>query len=74
MTEHSEAIEKRVKQDAEQIEERLRQDAEFMEERLRNDPRLVREWLRQSNLIYGGLIGIGVVIIQAVPHRIVRSK
>ena len=30
----------------------------------RHDPRYVRQWLRQNNLIYGGLIGIGVVIVQ----------
>ena len=64
MNEDPEAIEQRVKHDAQQKEEFLRQDAERMEERLRHDPRLVREWLRQTNLIYGGLIGVGVVIIQ----------
>jgi hypothetical protein len=28
------------------------------------DPDLEREWLRQDNLIYGGLIGVGVLAIQ----------
>jgi hypothetical protein len=64
MKEDAEGTEERLRRDAEQMEARLRQDAEQMEARLRQDPRLVREWLRQSNLIYGGLIGIGVVIIQ----------
>jgi hypothetical protein len=27
-------------------------------------PRLEQEWIRQNNLIYGGLIGIGVVLVQ----------
>lgn len=27
---------------------------------LRRDPKQVQEWLRQDNLIYGGLIAIGV--------------
>jgi hypothetical protein len=29
----------------------------------RQDPELVQEWLRQSNLIYGGLIVIGVYMV-----------
>src|SRR4030095_11970851 len=28
------------------------------------DPKLVQEWLRQNNLIYGGLIAIGVYLGQ----------
>jgi hypothetical protein len=28
------------------------------------DPELEQEWLRQNNLIYGCLIGIGVVLVQ----------
>jgi hypothetical protein len=28
------------------------------------DPAQEQEWLRQNNLIYGGLIGIGVVLVQ----------
>jgi hypothetical protein len=28
------------------------------------DPKLVQEWLRQNNLIYGGLIAIGVYMVQ----------
>jgi hypothetical protein len=27
-------------------------------------PEQIQEWLRQNNLIYGGLIGIGVVMVQ----------
>jgi hypothetical protein len=30
----------------------------------RQDPRQVQEWLRQNNLIYGGLIAIGVALVQ----------
>jgi hypothetical protein len=32
--------------------------------RFRQDPQQEQEWLRQLNLIYGGLIGIGMVMIQ----------
>jgi O-antigen/teichoic acid export membrane protein len=31
---------------------------------LRQDPQLEQEWLRQNNLIYGGLIAIGVYLVQ----------
>jgi uncharacterized membrane protein HdeD (DUF308 family) len=31
---------------------------------VRRDPEQEQEWLRQSNLIYGALIGIGVVLVQ----------
>ena len=31
---------------------------------LGQDPKLVQEWLRQNNLIYGGLIAIGVYMAQ----------
>lgn len=30
----------------------------------KEDPELEQEWVRQNNLIYGGLIGIGVVMVQ----------
>jgi hypothetical protein len=39
-------------------------DAARGQDWLRRDPAQVQEWLRQNNLIYGGLIGIGVVMIQ----------
>lgn len=45
-------------------EARIRKQVEALEARLRNDPVVVQEWLRQNNLIYGGLIGIGVVMVQ----------
>jgi hypothetical protein len=31
---------------------------------MKEDSALVQEWVRQKNLIYGGLIGIGVVMVQ----------
>jgi len=49
---------------AQTIEAQARTDAEAIEAELRRDPRQQQEWLRQNNLMYGGLIGIGVVIIQ----------
>ena len=51
---------------AEQESERLAQEAERLARSITQDPELKEEWLRQDNLIYGGLIGIGVVIVQAL--------
>jgi hypothetical protein len=31
---------------------------------VRQDPALEQEWLRQNNLSYGGLIAIGVFMVQ----------
>ncbi len=42
----------------------MQEDAEQIVERLRTDPAQQQEWLRQNNLMYGGLIGVGAVIIQ----------
>lgn len=42
----------------------MKEDVEAAVERLRQDPEQEQEWLRQNRLIYGGLIGIGVVLIQ----------
>ena len=64
MREDANEIEQRIRQDSKQLEAQLREDAEQLEEQYRHDPRYVRQWLRQNNLIYGGLIAIGVVIVQ----------
>jgi hypothetical protein len=42
----------------------VNEDSEHQQGWLRQDPAQVQEWLRQNNLIYGGLIGIGVVLVQ----------
>lgn len=42
----------------------MQEDAEQMVARLQRDPGQQQEWLRQNNLIYGGLIGGGVVLVQ----------
>ncbi len=51
---------------AEQESERLAQESERLARSLTQDPELGEEWLRQDNLIYGGLIGIGIVMVQAL--------
>jgi hypothetical protein len=42
----------------------MREDAEQIVARLTNDPAQQQEWLRENNLIYGGLIGAGAVLLQ----------
>jgi hypothetical protein len=42
----------------------MNEDAEQIEARLRREPGQEIEWIRQNNLIYGGLIGVAVVLIQ----------
>lgn len=43
---------------------RMNQDRGRGREWFGQDPTLVQEWLRQNNLIYGGLIAIGVYMVQ----------
>jgi hypothetical protein len=42
----------------------VKEDSEHERAWLGQDPEQMQEWLRQNNLIYGGLIGIGVVMVQ----------
>ena len=42
----------------------MNQDRGRRREWIGQDPKLVQEWLRQNNLIYGGLIAIGVYMVQ----------
>jgi hypothetical protein len=39
-------------------------DDEYVEQELQRDPKVADEWLRQNNLMYGGLVGICVVLVQ----------
>jgi hypothetical protein len=51
---------------AEQEAQRLSQEAERLARSLTEDPEMGEEWLRQEDLIYGGLIAIGIVMVQAL--------
>jgi hypothetical protein len=42
----------------------VKEGADHEQRWLRRDPKQVQEWLRQNNLIYGGLIAIGVAMVQ----------
>jgi hypothetical protein len=52
--------------DAVALEKAAEQEAERLARSLTQDPELGEEWLRQENLIYGGLMAIGIVMVQAL--------
>jgi Na+(H+)/acetate symporter ActP len=49
---------------AQRLEKEARDEAEWLARHVTQDPVLQQEWLRQDNLAYGGLIAIGVVLVQ----------
>jgi hypothetical protein len=57
-----------VTEDAEHEAQRLKQEAqdqaEWITQHVTQDPELQQEWIRQDNLAYGGLIAIGLVLVQ----------
>jgi len=52
--------------EAEAREKAAAQEAERIKRHLTQDPELGEEWLRQDNVIYGGLMAIGIVFVQAL--------
>ncbi|MCW6004427.1 hypothetical protein K1W54_07495 [Micromonospora sp. CPCC 205371] len=46
-----------------QVEEEARREAERIRQAAQ-EPEQQREWIRQNNVIYGGLIAIGLVLVQ----------
>jgi Na+(H+)/acetate symporter ActP len=68
VTEDAEHQAKRLKEDAEDEAQRLQKDkqneAEWLAQHVTQDPELQQEWIRQDNLSYGGLIAIGIVLVQ----------
>jgi hypothetical protein len=57
-----------VTEDAEHQAQRLEKEAQdeagWLAQHTTQDPQLQQEWIRQDNLAYGGLIAIGVVLVQ----------
>ena len=63
-----------ARHEAERREQDARQEAEQRIQRaesLVNDPELQEEWIRQDNLTYGGLMAVGIVMVQ--PFLIAES-
>jgi Na+(H+)/acetate symporter ActP len=57
-----------VTEDAEHQAQRVQKDkqdeAEWLAQHITQEPELQQEWIRQDNLAYGGLIAIGIVLVQ----------
>jgi hypothetical protein len=53
-----------ARREAERLAEEKRNEAEWLARHITQDPELQQEWLRQDNLAYGGLIAIGIVLVQ----------
>jgi hypothetical protein len=53
-------------QDAVALKEAAEQEGERLARSLTHDPEMGEEWLRQENLIYGGLMAIGIVMVQSL--------
>lgn len=50
--------------EAQRLEKETQDQAETFAQHLTQDPELQQEWIRQDNLAYGGLIAIGLVLVQ----------
>ena len=57
-------LEEEALENPEEFAEEIKTKANDYVESILHDPREVREWLRQRDLTYGGLIGIGVIMVQ----------
>ena len=53
-----------AEREAKRLAEATRREAEWLARHVTQDPELQQEWIRQDNLAYGGLIAIGVVLVQ----------
>ena len=60
----TEDAERQAKREAKRLEEDKRNEAEWLAQHVTQDPELQQEWIRQDNLAYGGLIAIGIVLVQ----------
>jgi hypothetical protein len=60
----TEDAEREAKREAERLAEAKRNEAEWFARHVAQDPELQQEWIRQDNLAYGGLIAIGIVLVQ----------
>jgi hypothetical protein len=60
----TEDAERQARREAERLAEDKRKEAEWLGRHVTQDPELQQEWIRQDNLAYGGLIAIGIVLVQ----------
>jgi Na+(H+)/acetate symporter ActP len=60
----TEDAEREAEREAKRLEADKRDEAEWLARHVTQDPELQQEWIRQDNLAYGGLIAIGIVLVQ----------
>jgi hypothetical protein len=54
---------RQVRDEARRLEEEARRQAAWIQQAAQ-EPEQQREWIRQNNVIYGGLIAVGLVLVQ----------
>jgi hypothetical protein len=54
---------RQVKDEARRLEDEARRQAAWIQQAA-TEPEQQREWIRQNNVIYGGLIAVGLVLVQ----------
>jgi hypothetical protein len=57
-------VTKDAEHEAQRLEKQARNESESFAQHVTQDPELQQEWIRQDNLAYGGLIAIGIVLVQ----------
>ena len=60
----TEDAEPAAEREARRLAEAKQNEAEWLARHVTQDPELQQEWIRQDNLAYGGLIAIGIVLVQ----------
>lgn len=50
--------------EAQRLQKEKQDEAEWLARHITQDPELQQEWIREDNLAYGGLIAIGVFLVQ----------
>jgi Na+(H+)/acetate symporter ActP len=60
----TEDAERAAEREARRLAEAKQNEAEWLARHVTQDPELQQEWIRQDNLAYGGLIAIGIVLVQ----------
>jgi Na+(H+)/acetate symporter ActP len=60
----TEDAEHQAERKAKRLAEAKRNEAEWLARHVTQDPELQQELIRQDNLAYGGLIAIGIVLVQ----------
>jgi Na+(H+)/acetate symporter ActP len=60
----TEDAEREARREARRLVEEKQHEAEWLARHVMQDPELQQEWIRQDNLAYGGLIAIGIVLVQ----------